>query len=50
MSEDNKYTEEYYDYTLDGKHNNSLAKRIAFTLLKDLKNRKGLSNEFDSID
>lgn len=50
MNEESKYYQEYYDFILDEKEPSSTSKKTIFRIIDDLRDRKGLRHEFESMD
>lgn len=45
-----KYNDEYYAYVLEGIEPDSKPKKGIFDIISDLTDRRGLGNEFETID
>jgi len=50
MNADSKYFEEYYDLILRNVKPANKAKEIAFRIVADIRDRRGLKHEFNNID
>ena len=45
-----KYSDEYYEYILNGVEPDNKSKKAIFDIISDLTDRNGVGNEFEAID